>query len=273
MPSAADRTGELPPSTDDLYEPPHESTDGEGHVISYADGRLTADVVEMPLNSLLMELGRQSGARVDVQGLGDHTVTDSFRQLPLDEALRRLVQGKSFSLIYTEQRGPNGQVLGTRLKEIHLYGGNGVVSTYRPPSGTTDPSRPTAAGPGAPSAAPAHTSAGPDKPALPKPAPKSQAVKAPKERENTEAPNAEPAGFANPVTAAILGKDPAPPEDLPVMPAQLPVPPAQLPTTPAEVPVPPEELDEAPAVEDVWYEDSEVQEEQHGDDGEEDLYD
>lgn len=254
------QASEPPPSTDQPYVPPDDAMDDEDdYLVRYVDGRLTVDVVNMPLEDLLMELGRQSGARVRVEGLDNRTVTDAFTRLSLDAALRRLVAEKNFSLTYAEQRDPNGNLVETRLKELNVYGGTGSVSTNRPSSSVADPSRPTAAGLGAPPSPPAPTPGGHENRKPPITPRKNEKVEPAEDRDLAGTPEAEPPAppaFANPVTEAILGKHPAPVEEPPQLEETSPAP-EEIAPFPEEFPPPQQELEGEPAVEDVW--DPEVQ--------------
>ena len=255
---------EPPPNADQPYGPPDVViNDEDDYLVRYVEGHLTVDVVNMPLEDLLMELGRQSGARVRVEGLDNRTVTDAFTRLSLDAALRRLVAGKNFSLTYAEQRDPKGNVVETRLKELNVYGSTGSVSTPRPGSTFADPSRPTAAGVGAPPSPPAPTPGGHKKGKPPITTKKDEKVEPAEEHNLAGTPEAEPPAsptFANPVTEAILGKHPAPVEEPPLLEETSP-PPEEIAPLPEELPPPHQGLEGEPAVEDVW--DPEVQ----GDDG------
>ena len=257
--------------------------DEDDYLVRYAEGHLTVDVVNMPLGDLLMELGRQSGARVRVEGLDDRTVTDAFTRLSLDAALRRLVVGKNFSLTYTEQRNPNGNLVETRLKELTVYGGTGSVSTDRPSSSVADSSRPTAAGVGAPPSPPAPAPGGEKKQKPPIKPKKNEKVKPAEDHDLAGRPEAEPPAppaFANPVTEAILGERRAPVEEPTALGEPSPLP-KQITTFPEELPPPNEqpqltneqpqplheelqplheELEAQPAVEDVWHPDLDVNE-------------
>jgi hypothetical protein len=259
-PPAPTQASEPLPSTDQPYVPSDDAIgDEDDYLVRYVDGRLTVDVVNMPLEDLLMELGRQSGARVRLEGLDNRTVTDAFNRLSLDEALRRLVAEKNFSLTYAEQRDPNGKLVEMRLKELNVYGGRGSVSTNRPSSGIGDPSRPTAAGLGAPPSPHAATPAGHKNLKAPITAKKNEKVEPTEDRDPTGTPEAEspaPPEFANPVTEAILGKHPVPVEEPPQLEEMSP-PLEEIMPFPEELPPPQQELEGEPTVEDVW--DPEVQ--------------
>jgi hypothetical protein len=208
-----------PPSDDEAQAAPEPDAAG-GDVIEYANGRLTVDVVEMPLQTVLREVGKQTGARIQAQDLETTMVTDEFTALPLDAAIRRLVAGRNFTLIYASEPGANGKQAGRRLKELQVFG---------EPAAGRPPSRP---------AAPARVSPA----AARKPAPRAGAAPAPKPgraaAKPVQSPQVAPAGteggaasggaqaegadatpppapLANPVSAAIVGGVPEPAEHAP----------------------------------------------------------
>jgi len=96
--------------------------------VRYADDRLSVHVTEMPLDALVLEIGRQAGAVVRGR-TPDRTVSAQFDDVPLPDALERLLGAPSFSLVYDEQR---------RLRILDLLG----------PSVTPAPVLETVAAPG-----------------------------------------------------------------------------------------------------------------------------
>jgi hypothetical protein len=121
---------------------------GEPDVVRYEGDRLTLDVASMPLRTLLLEVGRQSGAQVRIEGLDDRTVSEAFREVRLDEALRRLLAGSNFTLVYAPAASETGGKAATvRLKELRVYGGEGSVVSSAPARPAASSPRPTAAGP------------------------------------------------------------------------------------------------------------------------------
>lgn len=110
--------------------------------------RLTLDVASMPLRTLLLEVGRQSGAQVRIEGLDERTVSEAFTRLPLDEAFRRLLGDSNFTLVYAGASETDGKPSSLRLKELRVYGGDGPVVSSTTAARPAAPSRrPTAAGP------------------------------------------------------------------------------------------------------------------------------
>jgi hypothetical protein len=123
------------------------SPDADRSQIIQLDGdRLTARVADMPLRNFLLEVGRLAGAEVRIDGLEERTVSVSFSRLALEEALRRVLGGRNFTLTYyygeprADQRGS-----ALRLKALHVYGSTGAVVTAAPPAARVADT-PTAAG-------------------------------------------------------------------------------------------------------------------------------
>lgn len=105
--------------------------DDVGSAIRYEDDRLSADVTDMGLHAMLNEIGRQSGARVRIEGVADRSVSERFTRLPLHEALRRVLgEEENFSLTYTQ--ASDGRSVEARLKELRVYGAGGPTATAAP---------------------------------------------------------------------------------------------------------------------------------------------
>jgi hypothetical protein len=98
-----------------------ETGEAAAQPLRYEGDRLTGDVVDMSLHAMLMEIGRQSGARVRIEGVVDRDVSGRFPGLPLYEGLRRVLGGDNFTLVYA--RGSGGDPGPARLKEIQVFGG------------------------------------------------------------------------------------------------------------------------------------------------------
>ena len=90
-------------------------------------GLLTVDALGAPLNEVLRAIGQQAGLRVSVDGDLNDPVTQSFRQLPLGEGIRRLTRGHSLSLVYASDRGLGAPA----LTAVHVYTGSWSQSGLR----------------------------------------------------------------------------------------------------------------------------------------------
>jgi hypothetical protein len=196
-----------PPSGD---EPPAAPASDEvsGDVIEYANGQLTVDVVEMPLQTVLREVGKQTGARIQAQDLESTKVTDEFTALPLDAAIRRLVAGRNFTLIYTSEPGADGKQAGRRLKEVQVFGEPAVGRGPAAPAAAPKSARVRPAAGGKPEARAGTAPTPGTERAAAKPARQATpgAVQAPgdAQEESAETPP-KPPPLANPVGATIAG--------------------------------------------------------------------
>jgi len=86
--------------------------------VTLENGTLTAQLLRAPLRRVLEEIGNVTGA--EVRGLevaGNETISVSFAQLPLQEAIERILRTKSFALVTT---GADGHMGVTRIVIIGL---------------------------------------------------------------------------------------------------------------------------------------------------------
>lgn len=88
------------------------------------DGRVSAHLVEAPFSWVLTEIATLSGASVTGAGPADVAPTTvAFTDLPLADALERLLQGRNHLLVYgNDARGP-------RVRRIDLLDGGTTVPT------------------------------------------------------------------------------------------------------------------------------------------------
>jgi len=140
-----------PATAGTMGEPTPDAIAGEGEgtataapPLFYQDDRLTADVSGMSVHAVLLEIGRQSGARVRIEGVADREVSGRFTRLPLPEALRRMLGEENFTLVYGRTSEASGEAGSARLREIQVFGGGGPSVTSQQPSSGGQP--PPAAG-------------------------------------------------------------------------------------------------------------------------------
>ena len=95
--------------------------------IDVREGRVTATVVESPLPTLLQAIARQGGIQIFLHAPLDEMVTVTFRDVPLEEALRRILRTTNAVFVYSEARAETRQASArapqARLSEIHVYPG------------------------------------------------------------------------------------------------------------------------------------------------------
>jgi hypothetical protein len=83
-------------------------------VVEYAADRLTVRLSAVPVEEVLAEIERQTGAEIRGQVRNPQPVSAEFADVPLADALHRLLGEQNFALIY----GSGGQ-----LKALRLLGG------------------------------------------------------------------------------------------------------------------------------------------------------
>jgi HEAT repeat protein len=66
--------------------------------IAVEQGRLSVDVRDAPLDEVLLAVGEEAGIAIEIRGDLTAHVTHSFADLPLDEGIRRLLRGHSYTL-------------------------------------------------------------------------------------------------------------------------------------------------------------------------------
>jgi hypothetical protein len=89
--------------------------------VSLRDGLMSVTLREAPLDAVLRAIGEEAGFRVVVKGGLDNPVTWSFTNVPLDKALRRLLQNTNSVLIH----GPARDGGAGRLVAVHAWPSHG----------------------------------------------------------------------------------------------------------------------------------------------------
>ena len=114
-------------------------------IVTYRSDQLSVRLEKVPLEDVLAELGRVSGAEIQGAPREPRDITAQFDDVPLPEALFRLIGDQNFMLTYGE---------GDRLRTIELFGGPqeprsagrrspaaGPVGSPSPAAGSTMPQR------------------------------------------------------------------------------------------------------------------------------------
>src|SRR5438128_1324102 len=112
-------------------------------IVTYRSDQLSVRLEKVPLEDVLAELGRVSGAEIQGAPREPRDITAQFDDVPLPEALFRLIGDQNFMLTYGE---------GDRLRTIELFGGpqeprdatstspaTGSVGSPSPAAGSTMP--------------------------------------------------------------------------------------------------------------------------------------
>lgn len=89
---------------------------------------LSVDIPGVPLKRVLVELGRKLPAKVYLaEGMGNEPVTAKFRDLPLDQGIKQLLEGKSYLMVREKLPALKGRgdARETRISEIRVLGKDG----------------------------------------------------------------------------------------------------------------------------------------------------
>ena len=80
---------------------------------------VTIDVKNAPLAAVLAAIGQQAQIAISVSGdLTSERLSMSFQDVPLEEALRRVLAGQSYAFVYTQDKGRE-VIAGVRLFAKH----------------------------------------------------------------------------------------------------------------------------------------------------------
>ncbi|PYM31660.1 MAG: hypothetical protein DME15_16955 [Candidatus Rokuibacteriota bacterium] len=92
-------------------------------ILAVQGDRLTVELHRVPLGEVLAELARQARLHVALsEATGHELVSASFRHVPLDQALRRLLGTRSYVLVEEARRGEptEAEVLGHRDSQVRI---------------------------------------------------------------------------------------------------------------------------------------------------------
>jgi len=74
--------------------------------IEYADGKLTLDVTKLPVDLLLEQIASETGAELRGSAAEDREVSAHFEDVPLEQALARVLGNENFIIIYGRDGEP-----------------------------------------------------------------------------------------------------------------------------------------------------------------------
>ena len=97
--------------------------------VRYRDDKVSVDLDEAPVDAVLQALAKESGAELVGSTRAEHPLTMSFEDVPLKEALERLVGAQNFTLKYDEHG---------KLRAIELRGGPEAKKPGKPAEPTTN---------------------------------------------------------------------------------------------------------------------------------------
>lgn len=90
-------------------------------------GRMTARVQDAPLEMILREISRRLPLTVSIQGpAARDLVTVRFRNLPVEDGIRKVLEGKEYAIIHARPASPDMRHAGwSSVREILVFSGPG----------------------------------------------------------------------------------------------------------------------------------------------------
>ena len=100
--------------------------------VRIADGNLTIKTAGVPIRQTLAAIAQQSGFEVMIRGDNDFPVQEKFSGVPLVEAIKRLLRGINYLVIFDKQSGKSpGE---TKIKKLIVNLGPPATPSQVPPS-------------------------------------------------------------------------------------------------------------------------------------------
>lgn len=103
--------------------PEAETKPAKAPTVRYRDDKVSVDLHEASVEVVLQALAKESGAELVGSTRAEHPLTMSFQNVPLKEALERLVGAQNFTLKYDEHG---------KLRAIELRGGPEAAKPRKP---------------------------------------------------------------------------------------------------------------------------------------------
>jgi hypothetical protein len=94
-------------------------------IVIVVNGRITAKLDEVPLPKVLEAIARASGARIELHGAIDETVSADIESLSIEEGLKRVLRGRNAVFYYKSKSIKPGNAFGWSLSEVQIFGLNG----------------------------------------------------------------------------------------------------------------------------------------------------
>ena len=111
----------------------------DADAIEISHGRLTLRVRQAPLAQVLSTIGSKSGIRIFLAGSTDETVTDSFRDLALDQGLQRILRTRATAFVYAAASPASTKPTLTKLDRVYVLmtgsGGSQQMQVREPGAG------------------------------------------------------------------------------------------------------------------------------------------
>ncbi|MGH9391396.1 MAG: hypothetical protein ACRD1Z_17455, partial [Vicinamibacteria bacterium] len=100
------------PSARPNAEPPKPSFE-----LRFVEGKLSLRAEKAPLREILKRITVESGVRISLESVGPDLVTDSFSELPLETAIKRLAGGHNLVFLYKRDKA-NPEI--SPLQEVRI---------------------------------------------------------------------------------------------------------------------------------------------------------
>jgi hypothetical protein len=99
-------------------------------VLSFKDNYLSAKAEKIPLGSVLEELGRKANLKISMESsIVKDIITVEFKNLPLEEGIKRILQNRNYMLTYADSHSSNGGVLAQVIGIKVVQDGSGLAMT------------------------------------------------------------------------------------------------------------------------------------------------
>jgi len=98
-------------------------------------GLLSVEIDNASLEEVLMAIAQQNGfKRLKVQGNAAlaNKISIKFQNIPLDQGIQRILRGRSYSLIYTQNKWDKGKSSPTTLEEVRIFGEGDYEQSFEP---------------------------------------------------------------------------------------------------------------------------------------------
>ena len=95
---------------------------GEKVEVWIGAGRMTVKLVDAPLMKVLRSIADQLGARIVFHAPTDKTLSLEFKDLSVEDGLRRLLQGRNYVFYYVASDGPRREASSVKLTQVRIFG-------------------------------------------------------------------------------------------------------------------------------------------------------
>lgn len=106
--------------------------DNKAMLIHIDEDHLTVKLQEAPLSAVLKEIGRQAAIEISMPGVLTKTISMEFRDLPLEEGLRKLLRGYGWVMFHAGSTSWGGRTL-TKVLVVPAGEGRRPAEQESPP--------------------------------------------------------------------------------------------------------------------------------------------